>query len=81
MGWVIFLKTRGGPVSVIAKRLLFIGIVVALSSVGAVYAQTTAVPTVLGFLATTGCPGTQHYCWVPYSAANPMPVTLTITSP
>lgn len=39
------------------------------------YAQSTAEPVLPGLLTTSGCPGGQLSCFVPYSVSNPLPVT------
>lgn len=42
---------------------------------GVVHAQvSTSMPVLMGFLATSGCPGGQPSCFKPYSADNPLPV-------
>lgn len=48
----------------------------ALVLLGAVaHAQvSTADPVLMGFLTTSGCPGGQDVCFMPYSNANPLPV-------
>lgn len=40
-----------------------------------VHAQSTAEPVLPGLLTTSGCPGNQPSCFVPYSVSNPLPVT------
>lgn len=41
---------------------------------GVAYAQSTATPILMGYL-STACSGSFNTCWVPYSVANPMPVS------
>ena len=50
------------------------------------HAGVTADQTTPGYLSTTGCPAGQSSCFLPYSATNPMPITLgsgpiTLTAP
>ena len=41
---------------------------------GYAFAQSTAMPIVMGYLSSSGCSGSLVSCFVPYTAANPMPV-------
>lgn len=49
--------------------------VLLLLSPWAALAQSTAEQVQPGFLTTSGCPGGQLSCFLPYSSANPLPVT------
>lgn len=40
-------------------------------------AQSSAQPVLPGFLTTSGCPGSLSPCYLPYSDANPLPVTVS----
>lgn len=44
------------------------------------HAQSTAAQVTPGFLTTSGCPGGQFSCFLPYSAANPLPVIASAAS-
>lgn len=45
-----------------------------------VHAQSSAEQTTPGYLATSGCPGGAHNCFMPYSAVNPLPVSASASS-
>lgn len=56
------------------KELFFALFFIFLSS--NVFAQSTANQTQPGYLTTSGCPNGLTSCFVPYSASNPLPVTI-----
>lgn len=60
------------------RRKILIGLL-ALFSPTIAHAQSTATPVTPGLLTTSGCPGSETICFVPYSVSNPLNTTGTFT--